>query len=138
MYEYSRPQPMLRMVREQVALTQRELGERAGVAQSVIARLERAADANPSVKTVAAVAAAAGFRLRVMLEPIEPPDPVIEAYKRDVDRTLLRENLRRPVEERVRSLGEWQASLRALEGATRRARSARAAHTAHTTTEQGQ
>ncbi|MBU6366203.1 MAG: helix-turn-helix transcriptional regulator [Gemmatimonadetes bacterium] len=126
MYEYERPQPMLRLVREQVALTQRELGERAGVAQSVIARLERATDANPSVKTVAAVAAAAGFRLKVLLEPIEPPDPVIEAYKRDVDRTLLRENLRRSVEERVRSLGEWQASLAVLEGATRRARAARA------------
>ena len=29
------------------------------------------------------------------------PDPVIEAYKRDVDRTLLCENLRRSVEERI-------------------------------------
>jgi hypothetical protein len=28
------------------------------------------------------------------------PDPVIEAYKKDVDRTLLRENLNRSVEER--------------------------------------
>ena len=28
--------------------------------------------------------------------PIEP-DPVIEAYKKDVDRTLLRENLKRSV-----------------------------------------
>ena len=32
------------------------------------------------------------------------PDPVIEAYKRDIDRTLLRENLRRSVDERVRNL----------------------------------
>ena len=31
-----------------------------------------------------------------------PPDPVIEAYKRDVDRTLLRENLKLTVEERLR------------------------------------
>ncbi len=30
--------------------------------------------------------------------PLEP-DPVIEAYKKDVDRTLLRENLKRTVEE---------------------------------------
>lgn len=28
------------------------------------------------------------------------PDPVIEAYKKDVDRTLLRQNLRRTPEER--------------------------------------
>ena len=32
------------------------------------------------------------------------PDPVIEAYKRDVDRTLLRQNLRRTVTERVANL----------------------------------
>ena len=32
------------------------------------------------------------------------PDPVIEAYKRGVDRTLLDENLRRSVDERVRNL----------------------------------
>ena len=31
-------------------------------------------------------------------------DPVVEAYKRDIDRTLLRQNLRRTVEERVRNL----------------------------------
>jgi hypothetical protein len=28
------------------------------------------------------------------------PDPVIEAYKRDVDRTLIRESLKRSVQER--------------------------------------
>jgi hypothetical protein len=32
------------------------------------------------------------------------PDPVIEAYKRDVDRTLIRENLRLTVEERFEKL----------------------------------
>ena len=31
-------------------------------------------------------------------------DPVVEAYKRDIDRTLLRENLRRSVTERVANL----------------------------------
>jgi len=36
------------------------------------------------------------------------PDPVIEAYKRDVDRTLLRENLRRTVEERLEALMRLQ------------------------------
>ena len=29
-----------------------------------------------------------------------PPDPVIEVYKRDIDRTLLRENLKLTVEQR--------------------------------------
>ena len=32
------------------------------------------------------------------------PDPVIEAYKKDVDRTLLRENLRRTPEQRWENL----------------------------------
>jgi hypothetical protein len=32
------------------------------------------------------------------------PDLVIEAYKKDVDRTLIRENLRRSVEERFLNL----------------------------------
>jgi hypothetical protein len=36
-------------------------------------------------------------------------DSIIEAYKRDVDRTLLRENLKRTPEERLRRLMELQA-----------------------------
>jgi hypothetical protein len=36
------------------------------------------------------------------------PDPVIEAYKRDIDRTLLRENLKRSVEERLEALIDLQ------------------------------
>ncbi|MCG3115931.1 MAG: hypothetical protein LLH30_09660 [Candidatus Manganitrophus sp. SA1] len=35
-------------------------------------------------------------------------DPVIERYKRDVDRTLLRENLKLTVEERIRKLVRLQ------------------------------
>jgi hypothetical protein len=35
-------------------------------------------------------------------------DPVIEAYKKDVDRTLLRANLRRTVTERIEALMELQ------------------------------
>jgi len=39
--------------------------------------------------------------------PLEP-DPVIEAYKKHVDRTLLRENLTRTVQERLDRLVELQ------------------------------
>jgi len=46
----------------------------------------------------------------------------VEEFKRDVDRTLLRENLRRSVDERVRSLGQWQVDMAALQQATRGAR----------------
>jgi len=35
-------------------------------------------------------------------------DPIIEAYKRDVDRTLIRENLRLTVEQRFEALMQLQ------------------------------
>jgi hypothetical protein len=36
------------------------------------------------------------------LPPHTDPDPVVEAYKKDIDRTLIRENLKLTVEERFR------------------------------------
>jgi hypothetical protein len=33
----------------------------------------------------------------------ESPDPVVEAYKKDIDRTLIRANLKLTVEERFRN-----------------------------------
>jgi hypothetical protein len=46
------------------------------------------------------------------------PDPVIEAYKKDVDRTLIRENLKRSVEERFLNLMELQRFAEELRRAT--------------------
>jgi hypothetical protein len=37
-----------------------------------------------------------------------PPDPVIEAYKKDVDRTLIRENMRLTIEQRFENLMKLQ------------------------------
>ena len=48
-------------------------------------------------------------------------DPIVEAYKRDVDRTLLRQNLRRSVTERVENL----IALQELAAEARRAGRAR-------------
>jgi hypothetical protein len=55
-------------------------------------------------------------------EPSPPSDPVIEAYKQHVDRTLLRGNLRKTPEERVRAL---MALQRLAEEARRAGRSLR-------------
>ena len=55
--------------------------------------------------------------------PVREIDPVIEAYKRDVDRTLIRENLRRSVQERFEHLIELQrlaAELKRAGAAARR------------------
>jgi hypothetical protein len=51
-----------------------------------------------------------------------PPDPVIEAYKKDIDRTLLRENLKRSVDERFERLMELQRFAEELHRAGREAR----------------
>lgn len=52
--------------------------------------------------------------------PLEP-DPVIEAYKKDIDRTLLRANLARSVDERLRNLMRLQRAAEELRRAGRRA-----------------
>ena len=54
---------------------------------------------------------------RLFLEP----DPVIEAYKKDIDRTLLRENLKLSVEERLRNLMRHQRFAEEMRRAGRRA-----------------
>jgi hypothetical protein len=51
--------------------------------------------------------------------PFEP-DPVIEAYKKDIDRTLVRENLKRTVAERLRRLVDLQHAVDELQRAGRR------------------
>ena len=48
------------------------------------------------------------------------PDPVIEFYKRDVDRTLIREQLRRSVDERARNMIAALRFIEALREAARR------------------
>ena len=48
-------------------------------------------------------------------------DPLVEAYKRDVDRTLIRENLRLTVEERFDALMRLQRFAEELRRAGREA-----------------
>ncbi len=59
-----------------------------------------------------------------MLDPPYPcePDPVIEAYKKDVDRTLIRENLKLSVDERFDCLMALQRFAEELRRAGREAR----------------
>jgi hypothetical protein len=47
------------------------------------------------------------------------PDPVIEFYKRDVDRTLLRANLRLTPQQRIEKLLSFMRSLERLREAAR-------------------
>jgi hypothetical protein len=50
-------------------------------------------------------------------------DPVVEAYKKDVDRTLLRENLKLSVDERFQKFEQFMEYINELRKAGRRARS---------------
>jgi transcriptional regulator with XRE-family HTH domain len=112
---------LLERARRRAGLSQRELADRAGTSQPAIARLEQGR-ASPTFATLERLAAAAGFALRVELVPRPPSDPVVEAYKRDVDRTLLRANLEKSVDERIRSLAELQAFGTEVERAVREAK----------------
>jgi len=56
------------------------------------------------------------------LAPPDVYDPVIEAYKKDVDRTLIRENLKLSYAKRLQKLQSYAASAVRLRGAAWRAR----------------
>lgn len=95
---------LLRDARGRAGLTQRELARRARTTQSVVGRIE-AGIVRPSLDTMQRLLLAAGFELELELRPVSTySDPVVAAYKADIDRTLLRENLKRSPEQRVRGL----------------------------------
>ena len=48
------------------------------------------------------------------------PDPVIEVYKKDIDRSLLRENLKLTPTERIAKLQAFTAALARVRGVARR------------------
>ena len=95
--------PLVREARLRASLSQRELAARAGTVQSVVARIERG-QTNPTVDTLERLLRATGFDLGVELIPRPTPDPLIEAFKRDIDRSLLLRNLDKTPDERLRSL----------------------------------
>lgn len=112
---------VIRRARTQAGLSQRELAHRAATSQPAVARIENG-QASPTVATLQRLVAAAGYDLRVELVPTAAPDPVIETYKRGVDRTLLRENLRRSIQDRLQSLLELHELSEELGQAGRAAR----------------
>lgn len=48
------------------------------------------------------------------------PDPVIDVYKKDIDRTLLRENLKLTPAQRLRRLDDFVRAIRKYRGAAHR------------------
>jgi transcriptional regulator with XRE-family HTH domain len=64
------------MAREEAGLSQRELAEQAGVAQSEIARIE-SGKREPSIPTLQRILAGAGLELRFRLAPMDEHDQVL-------------------------------------------------------------
>lgn len=110
---------LLSQARASAGLTQQALATRLGTSQSTIARLERG-EGNPTVETISRFLAATGFALRCDLTPLPTSDPTVDAYKSGIDRTLLRANLLRSVEERLRMNEEARALGTALAAGVRR------------------
>jgi len=88
---------LLKQIRARAGLTQRELAERAGKAQSEIARIERGRQ-DPSLTTLQRLARAGGFDLRIQLAPHD-----------DHDEALIRSMLLLTSEERLDALTEESA-----------------------------
>ena len=78
------PSELLREARQRAGLTQRTLAERAGTAQSVVARIENG-QTSPSTNTLLRLLEAAGFELRAELVLSPCPDTHMLA---DIDRVL--------------------------------------------------
>jgi len=113
--------PLIRFVREAAALSQRDLADRAGTTQAVVSRIE-SGEASPSVEMVRRLVNAAGYELRLDCSPRRITDPVVEAYKPGVDRTMLIANLRRSPRERFAALLSMQAFSARVRRAGQKAR----------------
>jgi transcriptional regulator with XRE-family HTH domain len=106
------PSVLVRSARRKSGLTQAELAERAGVTQSVIARLERGGG-NPTFATLERVLHAAGHRLELS---------AVHQGLRTVDETLIAQQLALPPAERIRGLRAQAAAMKRLSAAGARAR----------------
>jgi transcriptional regulator with XRE-family HTH domain len=98
------PSVLVRNARKESGLTQAELAERAGVTQSVIARLERGGG-NPTFLTLERVLHAAGHRLELS---------AVHQGLRTVDETLIEQQLALPPADRIRALDAHAATVRML------------------------
>src|SRR5260370_8125648 len=94
---------LLREGRSRAALCKRQLAQRAGTAPSVVARIELG-ETSPTVHTLDRLISAAGFDLAVELVAPTALDAVVAAYKQDIDRSLVRENLSKSPDDRFQGL----------------------------------
>jgi transcriptional regulator with XRE-family HTH domain len=100
---------LVREARRRHGLSQQQLADRARTSQAAISRIERGL-VSPSVATLATL-------LDLMGEELELGSRRIEYGH---DRTLLRQNLQFPPEERIERQASWSRGMRRIQGAARR------------------
>lgn len=71
---------LLKVARAKKRLTQRELADAAGVAQSTVARIESGAR-QPSLPVLARILAAVDLEMRIRLEPYDDHDDVLDTTR---------------------------------------------------------
>jgi transcriptional regulator with XRE-family HTH domain len=96
--------------RIRAGMSQRELAEAAGVAQSTIARIESGV-ADPAFSTIERILAAVGLEMRIRIEPTDDHDQVLESLH-----ALL------SPDERERAERRHESNVRKFADAGRRAR----------------
>jgi uncharacterized protein len=92
---------LIRLAREKSGLTQTALAERAGMSQQTISAYETGRK-EPTLSFLQRLLAAAGFEMRIRLEPLDDHDRTLEALLESLpvgDRAELEEVRRRRVEE---------------------------------------
>ncbi len=72
------------MARQKAGLSQRELADNAGLTQQSISAYETGRK-DPTLSTLKRLLAAAGFDMRIHLEPIDNHDAVLEAFMKSLD-----------------------------------------------------
>lgn len=99
---------LIRLSRQKAALTQTELANRAGLSQQVVSAYETGRQ-EPTLPSLLRIVEAAGFELRMHLEPLDDHDAGLEAFMSSLppaDRAELEEARRKRVEvarlERIR------------------------------------
>jgi len=112
---------MLRMARRRAQLSQRELARRAGVPQATISRIENRV-VSPTLDTLDPLIRACGMQLRP-----------VEDVTAGVDRSLIRDALRRTPIERWRYSVDASRSLAALRSRAREVTAWRASASTPTT-----
>ena len=117
---------LVSVLRRQAGLTQEELARRAATSQPAIARLE-SGHAAPNLATLERLAHAADLELEIRFAPRTALDPVIAAYQRDLDRSLIRRNLGLTVDQRIRELASLQQFHREARRAVKEVRPKRPA-----------